>query len=192
MKNKEIEEIGHLVTTKGGDTKYMDIDPKVAQQMKGDQGVTDIETVTGTKIKEEDSNLTNDVGKDNYIDDEGRYAKSQMHKMGHYAEKLSNMLHDMEQLPAWVQAKITKASDYMSMVYHYLEYEFARKGDNLMEHVDKHKKRAVLMEGAMKKFFEAFDKGLTDEEIIQDYAKRGTQIPETFVSKARKQYEDLK
>ena len=48
------------------------------------------------------------------------------------------------------------------------------------------------MEGAMKKFFEMFDMGKTDEEIIQDYAQRGTQVPETFVGKARKQYEGLK
>ena len=48
------------------------------------------------------------------------------------------------------------------------------------------------MEGAMKKFFEMFDRGMTDEEVIQDYARRGTQVPETFVGKARKQYEGLK
>ena len=192
MKKKNIKEVGTLVTTKGGDTKYMDIDPKVAQQMKGDQGVTDIETVTGTKIKEDDLNLTNDIGKDDYIDDEGRMAKSQLYKMGKYAVKLHGMLNDTEQLPAWVQAKITKASDYMSMVYHYLEYEFERKDSNLMEHVDKYNKRSILMEGAMKKFFKMFDSGKTDEEIVQEYAKRGTQVPEVFVSKARKQYEGLK
>ena len=48
------------------------------------------------------------------------------------------------------------------------------------------------MEGAMKKFFEMFDEGMTDEEVVQEYAKRGTQVPETFVGKARKQYEGLK
>ena len=48
------------------------------------------------------------------------------------------------------------------------------------------------MEGAMKKFFEMFDMGKTDEEIVQDYAQRGTQVPEMFVNKARKQYEGLK
>ena len=139
--------------------------------------------------------FTNDIGKDDYMDDEGRMAKSQMYKMAHYVTKLSNMLDDMEQLPSWVQSKITKASDYMSAVYHYLEYEFARRGDNLMEHLDNHRKtakRAILMEGAMKKFFEAFDGGMTNEEIIQDYASRGTQIPETFVANARKQYESYK
>ena len=33
------------------------------------------------------------------------------------------MLGDMDQLPAWVQAKLTKASDYLSAVYHYLDYQ---------------------------------------------------------------------
>ena len=37
-----------------------------------------------------------------------------------------------------------------------------------------------------------FDKGMTDEEVVQEYAKRGTQVPESFVGKARKQYEGLK
>ena len=128
----------------------------------------------------------------NNIDHEGRMAKSQMHKMQDYVKKLSIMLDDGAQLPGWVQSKLTKASDYMSSVFHYLEYEAVRGQDNLNEHVDRYKKRAVLMEGAMKKFFEMFDMGKTDEEIIQDYAQRGTQVPETFVGKARKQYEGLK
>jgi len=81
----------------------------------------------------ENFNLTNDIGKDDYVDDEGRMAKSQLYKMGKYAVKLHGMLNDMEQLPSWVQAKITKASDYMSMVYHYLDYEFARSEGNLEE-----------------------------------------------------------
>lgn len=140
----------------------------------------------------EEMSFTNDIGKDDYMDDEGRMAKSQMYKMANYVSKLSNMLDDMEQLPAWVQSKITKASDYMSAVYHYLEYEFVRKGDNLMEHMDTYKKRATLMESAMRKFFEAFDKGMTNEEIIQDYASKGTQVPEAFVSNARRQYENYK
>ncbi len=126
------------------------------------------------------------------MDDEGRMAKSQMYKMKTYVDKLSMMLDDGAQLPAWVQAKLTKASSMMSAVFHYLDYEAVRGQDSLMEHVDKYKKRAILMEGAMKKFFEMFDEGMTDEEVIMDYAQKGTQVPETFVSKARKQYEGLK
>ena len=143
-------------------------------------------------MNEENLELTNDIGKDDYVDDEGRMAKSQMYKMAKYIVKLTNMLDDMEQLPAWVQSKITKASSMMSAVYHYLDYEMVRKDANLMERVDRYRNKAILMEGAMKRFFEAFDKGMTNEEIIQDYATKGVQVPEQFVSTARKQYEGYK
>ena len=92
---------------------------------------------------QKEGNLTNDIGKDDYVDDEGRMAKSQLYKMAKYAVKLHRMLDDMEQLPAWLQSKITKASDYTSMVYHYLDYEFARRDGNLMEEVDKYKEEML-------------------------------------------------
>lgn len=141
---------------------------------------------------EENPMFTNDVGKDDYMDDEGRMAKSQMYKMSKYAAKLHHMLDDMEQLPAWVQSKITKASDYMSAVYHYLDYEFARRDGNLMENMDKHKKRATLIEGAMKQFFSMFDQNKTDEEIVQDYAQKGIEVPANLVTTARKNWEKSK
>jgi hypothetical protein len=37
-----------------------------------------------------------------------------------------------------------------------------------------------------------FDEGKTNEEVLRHYAGRGVSIPETFLSKARKQYENLK
>lgn len=76
--------------------------------------------------------LTNDFGRQdepNYIDDEGRMAKSQLHKMGEYANKLASMLDDNTQLEGWVQAKLTKAADYLSAVFHYLDYEMERRGE---------------------------------------------------------------
>ena len=163
-----------------------------------DKDISDYELKRGMAVQkaiddqEKNEMYTNDIGKDDYMDDEGRMAKSQMYKTGKYAMKLHDMLDDMEQLPAWVQAKLTKASDYLSGVYHYLDYEFVRRDSNLMEHVDKHRKRSMLMEGAMKRFFEMFDEGMTDEEIVQSYATKGTTVPETFISKARKTYEGMK
>ena len=183
--------VARLKAIKTGEKKFKVKDRKSGKEKEFD--VTNISDDDKKAAAELDETMhTNDVGKDDYVDDEGRMAKSQIYKMGKYAVKLHGMLDDMEQLPAWVQSKITKASDYMSMVYHYLDYEFARRDGNLMEHVDKYNKRATLMEGAMKKFFEMFDKGMTDEEVVQEYARRGTQIPETFVGKARKQYEGMK
>jgi hypothetical protein len=57
------------------------------------------------------------------VDYEGEMAKSELLKMKKYAIALCNMIDDETQLEAWVQAKLTKASDYMSAVYHYLDYQ---------------------------------------------------------------------
>ena len=176
----------------GSDNVSDDPNPESNPGVSDDNITLEPEKSTSTVGEEYQEEPTNDMGKDSWVDDEGRFAKMQLQKAAEYSVKLTQMLDDMTQLPSWVQSKITKASDYMSMVYHYLDYEMTRGQDNLMEHVDKYKKRATLMEGAMKKFFEMFDEGMTDEEVVQEYAKRGTQIPETFVGKARKQYEGLK
>ena len=75
------------------------------------------------------------------------------------------------------------------------DYMSSRKDTNLneqMETYQKEAKRGLLMESAMKKFFELFEMGRTDEEIVLDYANKGVQVPEQFVSKARGQYENLK
>ena len=64
-------------------------------------------------------NLTPDNGPDR----EGAMAKADLYKLATYSLKLFKKMQDEDQLEAWVQAKITKAADYMASVYHYLEYE---------------------------------------------------------------------
>jgi alpha-galactosidase/6-phospho-beta-glucosidase family protein len=56
------------------------------------------------------------------VDEEGRMAKRQLHDMEKYARELSEMLSDTTQLESWVQAKLTKAADYLKTVKHYVEY----------------------------------------------------------------------
>ena len=56
------------------------------------------------------------------IDREGRMAKRQLSDISEYANDLSQMLADETQLEAWVQAKLTKAADYIKTVKHYVEY----------------------------------------------------------------------
>ena len=63
--------------------------------------------------------------KNHGIDDEGRMAKSQLYKIAKYAAELYKMMEDDTQLDAWVQAKLTKACDYIGTVKHYLEGEEA-------------------------------------------------------------------
>ena len=56
------------------------------------------------------------------MDNEGEFAKRQLHDMEQYARELSQMLTDTTQLESWVQAKLTKAADYLKTVKHYVEY----------------------------------------------------------------------
>jgi len=58
--------------------------------------------------------------------EEGSMARSNLFKASKYAAELTDMFSDETDLPEWVEAKITKASDYLSMVKHYLEGEIAR------------------------------------------------------------------
>jgi hypothetical protein len=66
-------------------------------------------------------------------DHEGAMAKADLFKLANYSVKLFKQIEDGDQLEAWVQAKITKAADYVASVYHYLEYEmkFNEYGEHL-------------------------------------------------------------
>jgi hypothetical protein len=57
------------------------------------------------------------------LDLEGKMARKQLAKIAKYAQHLFHMLDNKSQLESWVQAKLTKASDYMGSVKHYLEGE---------------------------------------------------------------------
>lgn len=55
-------------------------------------------------------------------------AKADLKKLAEYSQKLYDMVDNVEGLEGWVASKITKASDYISSVYHWLEYEHQDKG----------------------------------------------------------------
>lgn len=59
-------------------------------------------------------------------DHEVQMARAQLYKLAKYSIKLHDMLKgvsEAEGIEGWQQAKITKASDYISSVYHSLEYD---------------------------------------------------------------------
>ena len=72
-------------------------------------------------------------GHDIESDDEGAMVKADLYKLAKYSVKLFKKIEDEDQFESWVQAKITKAADYISSVYHYLEYEmkFSEYGDKI-------------------------------------------------------------
>jgi len=61
-------------------------------------------------------------------------------KAREYAEKLQMMVQQMPSLEGWVASKITKASDYLSSVFHYLDYEMNEK-----DHDHNHQQVAVVV-----------------------------------------------
>jgi hypothetical protein len=58
-----------------------------------------------------------------YDDDEGQMAMGQLSSLVNDAGELTNLLGGQTQLPSWVQAKVTKATDYISAVKNYLQYQ---------------------------------------------------------------------
>ena len=94
---------------------------------------------------------------DGGTDREGAMAKADLYKLANYSHKLFQQMHDDDQLEAWVQAKITKAADYIASVYHYLEYEmkFSEYGHHLdnsdtLSEGQKMRLKEVLAEAKMK------------------------------------------
>ena len=63
-------------------------------------------------------------------DDESDMAKSQLHSIESNTSKLLSKIDNNEQLDAWVQAKLTKAQDYLQSVYDYLCGEDAEMSMN--------------------------------------------------------------
>jgi len=59
-------------------------------------------------------------------DHEVQMARSDLYKLAKYSIKLHDMLKTVSEetgIQGWQQAKITKAADYISSVYHSLDYE---------------------------------------------------------------------
>lgn len=87
-------------------------------------------------IQEEVSNfVAGDVAPPDDItgepDEEGAMARSQLLKLNKYSAALMDMIDDNTQLPAWVQAKITKSASYLGAVKHFIEgeVELTEEGD---------------------------------------------------------------
>jgi hypothetical protein len=85
-------------------------------------------------------------------DQEGDMAKDQLHTLTKAAEELSSILGDDQNLPEWVQSKITKALDYINAVNDYMDQE-KHDPDNLVAEkaVSKQQQKFMGMAHAMQK-----------------------------------------
>ena len=86
-------------------------------------------TLTKIDVKDVESSEDEECGDDHEVD----MAKSELYKLAEYAPKLLDLIKNYDELEGWVQAKLTKASDYVSDIYHYLKYEQESKAKNQVE-----------------------------------------------------------
>ena len=97
------------------------------------------------------------------IDNEGEFAKRQLHDMEKYSRELAQMLTDTTQLESWVQAKLTKAADYLKTVKHYVEYGMEEGAyDQVMPEMDPIEPVAEPMMGDMDAPID-----INDEEMLK-------------------------
>lgn len=69
------------------------------------------------------------------MDDDGFMAKRQLYDLAKYSVELHRMIQDTDNLEPWIQAKITKAADYIDTVKHYLEYQNIDGADDMADEV---------------------------------------------------------
>lgn len=77
-------------------------------------------------------------------DHEVQMARAELYKIGKYAIKLHDMvkgISEEEGIEGWMQSKITKAADYISSVYHALDYDMVSNNETLDEAI------SIFMEG---------------------------------------------
>lgn len=61
-------------------------------------------------------------GEEEHDSSEMEVALMELHKLQEYSSKLQALIADMPNLEGWISSKITLASDYISDVYHRIEY----------------------------------------------------------------------
>ena len=72
-------------------------------------------------IKEEMHAVSLSKGRDlDYGKGEGKMTRSQLHHIAEYAAVLHDMIRDEDDLPEWVESKITLAQDYLGTVLDYM------------------------------------------------------------------------
>ena len=111
---------------------------------KGPKGSTDDEQHYTVGEKEFEQQLAHvkkramqEEKKDKYdegeYDQEGDMAKSDLRSIIANAKRMHDMLEDSDNLPEWVQSKITKAEDYISTVANYMEAEMNEEVEQIDE-----------------------------------------------------------
>lgn len=108
-------------------------------------------------------------------DEEGAMARSQLLKLAKYSAALMDMMNDDTQLPAWVQAKITKSASYLGAVKHFIEGELELNEDKQQMKISKQKLERIIKQEVLKEMGmqmgEDEDGDFSDPELSQKYTE---------------------
>lgn len=107
--------------------------------------------MTTKKIKEGLGQLADMAERDHEV----QMARSDLYKIAKYAIKLHEMLKNVseaEGIEGWQQAKITKAADYISSVFHALDYDMKFEQAPLPESVKPKRHKPVLSDADFKSY----------------------------------------
>lgn len=103
------------------------------------------------KIKEGLADLADRAERDHEV----QMARSDLYKLAKYSIKLHEMLKgisEAEGIEGWQQAKITKAADYISSVYHALDYDTKFESVQVPEDAKPKQFKKVLSDSEVKSY----------------------------------------
>jgi hypothetical protein len=139
------------------------------------------------ELKQHDYHPIKEAIKDKFdigeYDQEGDMAKSDLRSIIANAKKMHDMIEDDDNLPEWVQSKITKAEDYISTVANYMTAEMSEEtklqesgGDVVFKKGDTHIEKygedsfALYKDGKKAKYYTSIGaaKEAMNEEVVQE------------------------
>ena len=108
----------------------------VEPQVKGDLGALDKDSFVkkhGLSKSAAKQRLATEAKEKTEYDYEGDMARGQLQSIINNAERVHDMLEDNDNLPEWVQSKITLAEDYISTVANYMMSEIDEEVESIKE-----------------------------------------------------------
>jgi len=130
----------------------------------------------GLKEHDDEMNIHNDQDSGEY-DDEAGMARQDLHTVVDAAKELHDILASDENLPEWVQAKITKALDYIDTSRDYVKSSHADRGEEEIDEAagQQFKKGDPVTYGNHQMIFYAYDPQNPEYVYLQSPGQTSTQ-----------------
>ena len=107
-------------------TKHKGLPDKVKKKQEALEEINRIRQLAGMPVVEAQEIDRVSIG---HVDDEREMLIKQLHQIQHQADHLAEFLTELPEnsdFPHWWQAKLTKAGEYITTTYQYLENEIVR------------------------------------------------------------------